>query len=180
MPRRLLITATILLSLATIGCPERVVQEPDIERALVLCIMVDLASMDGVSPQDQERILLHELGEYRPELLERPRIVVGTKGDAVQSDELEAMGWCGDVISSVTGQKGRVMKRSSAHAAAASVPSSVTRSPVMTQTGGSAARASQRAPATSEAASPSPATRAPCPPRPALHPPGFAHAARVS
>ncbi len=75
-----------------------------IERALVLCIMVDLAPMDGVSPQEQERVLLQELGRYQPELLERPRIVVGTKGDAVQADELDALGWQGEVISAVTGQ----------------------------------------------------------------------------
>jgi GTP-binding protein len=75
-----------------------------VERARVLCLMLDLAPMDGVSPGDQERVLLHELGQYRPELLDRPRVVVGTKADAVQPDELEALGWDGPVISSVTGQ----------------------------------------------------------------------------
>ena len=75
-----------------------------IERARVLCLLLDLASMDGVTPQQQERVLLHELGAYRPELLERPRVVVGTKADAVQSDELDAMGWNGPIMSSVTGQ----------------------------------------------------------------------------
>ncbi|MBV1893354.1 MAG: GTPase ObgE [Ilumatobacteraceae bacterium] len=75
-----------------------------VERARVLCIMVDLASLDGVSPQEQERILLHELGEYQPDLLDRPRVVVGTKADAVQAEELEAIGWEGGIISAVTGQ----------------------------------------------------------------------------
>ena len=75
-----------------------------IERALVLCIMVDLAPMDGVSPQEQERILLKELGQYQPDLLERPRLVVGTKADAIQADELELLGWTGDIMSSVTRQ----------------------------------------------------------------------------
>ena len=73
-----------------------------IERALVLCIMVDLAPMDAVSPQEQERVLLQELGQYQPDLLERPRVVVGTKADAVQPEELELLGWTGDVISAVT------------------------------------------------------------------------------
>lgn len=73
-----------------------------IERALVLCIMLDLAPMDGVSPQEQERVLLQELGQYQPDLLQRPRVVVGTKSDAVQLEELHALGWEGDVISSVT------------------------------------------------------------------------------
>ncbi|MDX2380767.1 MAG: Obg family GTPase CgtA, partial [Acidimicrobiia bacterium] len=59
---------------------------------------------DGVTPQEQEAVLLRELGEYQPELLTRPRIVVGTKGDAVQVDELEAIGWDGDIISAVTRQ----------------------------------------------------------------------------
>ena len=57
-----------------------------IERARVLCVMVDLAAADEVSPQEQERILLHELGQYQPELLERPRLVVGTKADIAVAD----------------------------------------------------------------------------------------------
>ena len=75
-----------------------------VERARVLCLMLDLIQIDGISPADQERILLRELGAHRPELLERPRVVVGTKADAVQTAELDAMGWQGPVISAVTGQ----------------------------------------------------------------------------
>ena len=74
-----------------------------IERARVLCLMLDLASVEGVSPAEQEETLLAELGAYRPELLERPRLVVGTKADAVQPDELERLGWNGPVGSAVTG-----------------------------------------------------------------------------
>jgi len=75
-----------------------------VERARALCILIDLVPTDGTTPQQQEAALLHELGEYRPALLERPRVVVGTKADAVQVDELEALGWHGAVISAVTGQ----------------------------------------------------------------------------
>ena len=75
-----------------------------VERARVMCVMVDLAQLDGVSPAEQERILLHELGEYRPELLDRPRVVVGTKADAVQAEELAAIGWDGPIMSAVTRQ----------------------------------------------------------------------------
>lgn len=75
-----------------------------VERARVLCLMIDLAPMDGVAPDEQERILLHELGSYSPELLERPRLVIGTKADVVQPDDLAAMGWTRPVISAVTGQ----------------------------------------------------------------------------
>ncbi|MEN9645782.1 MAG: GTPase Obg [Actinomycetota bacterium] len=69
-----------------------------IERARVLCIMVDLEDIDGPDPQEQERILLHELGQYQPELLDRPRVVVGTKSDSAIFD------WDGEMISSITQQ----------------------------------------------------------------------------
>ena len=52
-----------------------------IERARVLLVLLDLASVDGRTPEEQERILLEELGNYRPDLLERPRVVVGSKAD---------------------------------------------------------------------------------------------------
>jgi len=58
-----------------------------IERARVLVILLDLASVDGRSAREQEEILLRELGRYQPELLERPRLVVGNKADvAVDTD----------------------------------------------------------------------------------------------
>ena len=47
----------------------------------MLVLLLDLAPLDERSPEEQERILLDELGRYRPELLERPRLVVGTKAD---------------------------------------------------------------------------------------------------
>ncbi len=68
-----------------------------IERARVLCVMVDLAATDGVSPAEQERILLKELGDYDPEMLERPRVVVGTKNDIGSETE-----WDGPRISAFT------------------------------------------------------------------------------
>ena len=75
-----------------------------VERARVLCLLIDLQPMEGTMPADQEEILLRELGNYRPELLERPRLIVGTKADAVQPEELQAKGWEHPVISAVTGQ----------------------------------------------------------------------------
>lgn len=74
-----------------------------VERARVLCLMVDLAPVDGVWPNEQVEILLRELGNYQPDLLERPRIVVGTKADMVQDGDLEVMEWEGDVMSAITG-----------------------------------------------------------------------------
>jgi len=72
-----------------------------IERARALCILVDLVNVEGVSPDEQERVLLRELGAYRPELLERPRVVVGTKADATIA---ELDGWTGLRMSSATGE----------------------------------------------------------------------------
>ena len=69
-----------------------------IERARVMVVLLDLTA----DYAEQERILLHELGNYRPELLERPRIRVGSKGDAVDADVKEAFD--GLVISSILGE----------------------------------------------------------------------------
>jgi GTP-binding protein len=69
-----------------------------IERARVLLILIDLASAEGRDAAYQEEQLLHELGNYQPDLLERPRIVVGTKAD---SPTLE---WDGERISAATGE----------------------------------------------------------------------------
>jgi GTP-binding protein len=52
-----------------------------IERARVLLVLVDMAPDDGREPAEQERVLLKELENYEPALLERPRVVVGSKAD---------------------------------------------------------------------------------------------------
>jgi GTP-binding protein len=57
-----------------------------VERARVLILLLDLASVDGTSPEEQERVLLAELGDYRPELLDRPRLVLGSKADVAAVD----------------------------------------------------------------------------------------------
>jgi GTP-binding protein len=78
-----------------------------VERARVLCLLVDLAALDGTTPAEQERILLAELGAYRPDLLERPRLVVGTKADITGTIDHDELGFTPDgetrfVISAVT------------------------------------------------------------------------------
>jgi GTP-binding protein len=70
-----------------------------IERARVLVVLIDLAPADGRAPEDQERILVEELGRYEPALLRRPRLVVGSKADAAQGVD-----WPGERISAVTGE----------------------------------------------------------------------------
>ena len=57
-----------------------------VERARVLVLLIDLAPVDGGAPAEQERILLDELGRYQPELLDRPRLVVGSKADVAADD----------------------------------------------------------------------------------------------
>lgn len=57
-----------------------------VERARVLVVLLDLASMEGRTPDEQERVLVGELERYRPDLLERPRLVVGTKADVATSE----------------------------------------------------------------------------------------------
>jgi GTPase len=72
-----------------------------IERARVLVVLLDLGAPEagGVAPSEQRRVLLSELGSYRPELLERPRIVVGSKADMGADDE----GVCKMVLSATAG-----------------------------------------------------------------------------
>ena len=69
-----------------------------VERARVLCVLIDLAETAPATPEEQLAILERELGEYQPDLLERPRVVVGSKGD-VAAYEFDA----DVIISSVTG-----------------------------------------------------------------------------
>ncbi len=72
-----------------------------IERARVLCVLINLVPLDGFDPQEQLRVLMHELGAYQPELVERPRLVVGTKSDSVSHDAMAE--WDGISMSAVTG-----------------------------------------------------------------------------
>jgi len=69
-----------------------------VERARVLLVLLDLAEVEGKSPQQQEEILIGELGDYDSQLLDRPRMVVGTKSDVA------TLPWAGSTISAVTGQ----------------------------------------------------------------------------
>ncbi len=68
-----------------------------VERARVLLVLLDLAPWDGVTPQEQLDVLLAELGSYRPDLLDRPRLVVGSRADLVPEHDFDGL-----VVSSVT------------------------------------------------------------------------------
>ena len=71
-----------------------------VERARVLAVLVDLAPYDQTPAQQQLDVLLHELGAYQPDLLERPRVVLASKADVAQQEVPDGA----LVISSVTGE----------------------------------------------------------------------------
>jgi GTP-binding protein len=71
-----------------------------IERARALVVLLDLASAEGRPPAEQEQVLVDELRRYRPELADRPRLVVGSKADAASAEE----SWPGDRLSALTGE----------------------------------------------------------------------------
>ena len=73
-----------------------------IERARVLVILLDLSDPGGVTPEQQCAVLLDELGRYQPSLLERPRLLVGSRADMASGDIDTS--FCDLVISSVTRQ----------------------------------------------------------------------------
>ena len=76
-----------------------------ITRARALVVLVELEPVTGVAPDGQLRVLLEELGHYQPALLDRPRIVVGSKADVAVSYDPTDGRFCPDlVISAVTGQ----------------------------------------------------------------------------
>jgi GTP-binding protein len=72
-----------------------------IERARVLVVLLDLAEGAERTPQEQLATLLDELGRYQPSLLERPRVVLGSRADLSGGVEDHL---CDLVVSSVTRQ----------------------------------------------------------------------------
>jgi GTPase len=73
-----------------------------IERARALVVLLDLGAplLMMEPPEAQLRVLLSELGSYQPDLLERPRLVVGSKTDLAGDDA----GLCDLVLSAATGE----------------------------------------------------------------------------
>jgi GTPase len=73
-----------------------------IERTRVLVFLLDLSGAYGPDPATQLEVLLTELGQYQPRLLERPRLIVGSKADVgtatTDGPELDL------VVSAVTGE----------------------------------------------------------------------------
>ena len=71
-----------------------------VERARVLVLLLDLSPLADHPPAEQERILLRELGDYQPDLLDRPRVVVGSRADLAPPD----VDFTGPRIAAVTGE----------------------------------------------------------------------------
>jgi GTPase len=74
-----------------------------IERARVLVVLLDLDPIALHEPAEQLRILLGELGGYQPELVQRPRLVVGSKDDLSSTGGRGHSDACDLLISSATG-----------------------------------------------------------------------------
>ena len=77
-----------------------------VERARVLAILLDLSPYDGREVSSQLDILLNELKNYKPELLDRPRLLISSKADVATQDPLEGS----LLLSSVTGEGIQEMK----------------------------------------------------------------------
>jgi GTPase len=71
-----------------------------VERARVLALLLDLSPLAEHGPAEQERILLNELDRYEPDLLDRPRLVVGSRADLAEPD----VAFEGPRIAAVTGE----------------------------------------------------------------------------
>lgn len=76
-----------------------------IERARVLVILLDLSPLAEATPDEQEEVLLAELGQYQPDLLNRLRVRVGSRADLADLADLEELDdFEGLEVSAVTGK----------------------------------------------------------------------------
>ena len=71
-----------------------------IERARVLLVLADLSPLADRPPAEQVDVLLQELERYRPELLERPRLIIGSRADIADVDVVAPY----PMVSAVTGK----------------------------------------------------------------------------
>ncbi|HUP71701.1 MAG TPA: GTPase ObgE [Acidimicrobiales bacterium] len=85
-----------------------------IERARVLLVLLDLAMADETSPQQQLKVLLHELEAYQPDLIARPRLIVGSRADIAGDDHdfdgLRVSAVTGENLAQVTGRLGDLVR----------------------------------------------------------------------
>jgi len=75
-----------------------------VERARVLLVLIDLGADAGRSPSEQYRVLLEELDRYRPELTDRPRLVIGSRADLADDEVADSSAlWDQRRVSAATG-----------------------------------------------------------------------------
>jgi GTPase len=60
-----------------------------VERVSVLVFLLDVSGIEGRTPVDDYETLKRELEAYSPELLEKPRVIVLSKADLPDTDEVE-------------------------------------------------------------------------------------------
>jgi GTP-binding protein len=72
-----------------------------ITRTRALVMLVELGPVTGPGPDEQYEVLRRELGRYQADLLDRPRLVVGTKADLAADGPDPAL--CDLTVSAVTG-----------------------------------------------------------------------------
>ena len=89
-----------------------------VERARALVVLLDLGWADAglPSPAEQERVLLAELGQYDPNLLERPRVVVGSRADlgGEPAGELQVSAVTGAGVAEVRGRMATLVREARA------------------------------------------------------------------
>lgn len=92
-----------------------------VERARVLVVLADLGEDAGRPPAEQVRVLLGELGRHRSDLLDRPRLVVGSRADTVPAElRTDPATYGGTLVcSSATGEGIDALVRSCAQIVAA-------------------------------------------------------------
>ncbi|HTV10583.1 MAG TPA: GTPase ObgE [Acidimicrobiales bacterium] len=73
-----------------------------IERARALVVLIDLAPDEGRAVSHQERALLAELANYQSSLLERPRLVIGSRADMASAEVRQSAAL--PAVSAVTGE----------------------------------------------------------------------------
>ena len=74
-----------------------------VERARALVVLLDLSPVAERPPAEQEEVLLRELGDYQADLLDRPRLIIGSRADLADGQGDEDAERVLDV-SAVTGQ----------------------------------------------------------------------------
>lgn len=74
-----------------------------VERARALVVLLDLSPVAERPPAEQEAVLLRELGDYQADLLDRPRLIIGSRADLADGQGDEDAERVLDV-SAVTGQ----------------------------------------------------------------------------